>query len=183
MVLNCLVSVYLMLYCFLFTRIYKQFTALKCYDELTLIQKGKLKSYWERLSVIWFFPCADLEGVGGQGARTPTEKSQKYRASLQYWSDSPVKPHSLQASIQCWAIIGPPVKRHLNGVSLEDRYWPDLSGIWIHSPPKKRKKKQCQSWTPSEKTWEKSIKCKACRVFYRFFATSWINSIIQEHEC
>ena len=23
----------------------------------------------------------------------------------------------------------------------------------------------------------------ACRVFYRFFATSLINSIIQEHEC
>ena len=27
------------------------------------------------------------------------------------------------------------------------------------------------------------VKCKACRAFYRFFATSLINSIIQEHEC
>ena len=29
----------------------------------------------------------------------------------------------------------------------------------------------------------KAIKCQACRVFYRFFATSLINLIIQEHEC
>ena len=29
----------------------------------------------------------------------------------------------------------------------------------------------------------KVIKCEACRAFYYFFATSLINSIIQEHEC
>ena len=29
----------------------------------------------------------------------------------------------------------------------------------------------------------KVIKCEACRAFYLFFATSFINSIIQEHEC
>ena len=29
----------------------------------------------------------------------------------------------------------------------------------------------------------KKIKCEACRAFYLFFATSLINSIIQEHEC
>ena len=32
-------------------------------------------------------------------------------------------------------------------------------------------------------SWGKMIKCKACRAFYHFFATSLINSIIQEHEC
>ena len=32
------------------------------------------------------------------------------------------------------------------------------------------------------KSWEKEIKCKACGAFYLFFATSFINSIIQEHE-
>ena len=26
-------------------------------------------------------------------------------------------------------------------------------------------------------------KCEACRVFYLFFATSLINSLIQKHEC
>ena len=29
----------------------------------------------------------------------------------------------------------------------------------------------------------KEIKCEACRALYLFFATSLINSIIQEHEC
>ena len=27
------------------------------------------------------------------------------------------------------------------------------------------------------------IKCEACRAFYLFFATSLINSIMQEYEC
>ena len=30
---------------------------------------------------------------------------------------------------------------------------------------------------------KKEIKCEACRAFYHLFATSLINSIIQEHEC
>ena len=30
---------------------------------------------------------------------------------------------------------------------------------------------------------KKEIKCEACRAFYLFFATSFINSIIHEHEC
>ena len=29
---------------------------------------------------------------------------------------------------------------------------------------------------------KREIKCEACRAFYLFFATSLINSIIQEHE-
>ena len=29
----------------------------------------------------------------------------------------------------------------------------------------------------------KEIKCEACRAFYLFYATSLINSIMQEHEC
>ena len=35
----------------------------------------------------------------------------------------------------------------------------------------------------SIKGLDKAIKWEACRAFYRFFATSLINSIIQEHEC
>ena len=29
----------------------------------------------------------------------------------------------------------------------------------------------------------KGIKCEVCQAFYRFFAKSFINSIIQEHKC
>ena len=49
-------------------------------------------------------------------------------------------------SIQCWAIIGTPAKRHLNGVSLASRRWPAYSGIWLvplslpHQLKKKKKK-------------------------------------------
>ena len=50
---------------------------------------------------------------------------------------SPEKSQSYQASIPCWAIIGPPAKRHLNGVSLAGRWWPAYSGTWILSYQKK----------------------------------------------
>ena len=65
--------------------------------------------------------CTDPER--GQGVRTPhpPEKSQKYRVPYQYWSGSPLKPHSYQASIKCWATIGPPAKRRLNSVLLAGR--------------------------------------------------------------
>ena len=47
---------------------------------------------------------------GRAGVRTPPppEKSRKIRVSKQYRSRSPEKSQSYQASIQCWAIIGPP---------------------------------------------------------------------------
>ena len=60
------------------------------------------------------------KGRGGRGLG-PSEKSQKYRVSLQYWSGSPETSQRYQASIYCWNIIGPPTKRHLNGVSLVGR--------------------------------------------------------------
>ena len=45
---------------------------------------------------------------GTGGPDPPPEKSQKIRISKQYWSRSPENSQSYQASIQCWAIIGPP---------------------------------------------------------------------------
>ena len=59
----------------------------------------------------------------------------------QYWSGSPEKSQSYQASIQCWAIICTPAKRHLNVVSLAGRRWPHFSGIWIQLLTKNKKKK------------------------------------------
>ena len=35
----------------------------------------------------------------------------------------------------------------------------------------------------NELNWRKEITYEACRAFYLFFATSLINSIMQEHEC
>ena len=44
------------------------------------------------------------------------------------------KSQGCQAGIQCWAIIGTPAKRHLNGVSLTGRCGPAYDSIWILSP-------------------------------------------------
>ena len=72
----------------------------------------------------WDMTCADPDEE--QVVRTPPPPpqpyiSQKYRVSWQYWSGSPEKSQSYQASIQCWAIIGTPAKHHLNRVSLAGR--------------------------------------------------------------
>ena len=56
------------------------------------------------------------------------------------WIRSPEKSQSSQASIQCWAIMGPPAKCHLNGISLVGQWWPDFSGSWILSPVIKENK-------------------------------------------
>ena len=102
------------------------------------------------------FSCKDSEGVGDRGPDLPPGKSQKYRVSKQYGSESLGKLHSYLAS--CLATIGPPAKRYFNGVTLAGRWWPALSGIRIISPLsphklKKKKKKRCPSWTPSDKTF------------------------------
>ena len=70
-------------------------------------------------------------GGGTGGPDGPPLKSQKYRVSLQYWYGSPEKSQSKLARIQCSFIIGSPAKRHLNGISLEGRWWPAYSVIWI----------------------------------------------------
>ena len=46
-------------------------------------------------------------GDRGSGPPPPL-KNHKNRVSKQYWSGSPEKSLSYQASIQCWANIGPP---------------------------------------------------------------------------
>ena len=55
---------------------------------------------------------ANPEG-GGTGGPDPPWKSHKFRVSKQYWSRSPEKSQSYEASIQCWAIIGPPMMARL----------------------------------------------------------------------
>ena len=62
-------------------------------------------------------------GGFGHGVLTPLplKNQKKIRVSQQYWPGSPENSQSYQASIQCWAIIGQPAKRLLNGVLLAGR--------------------------------------------------------------
>ena len=72
--------------------------------------------------------------------------------NIEFFSSTGLNPLKI-TKIQCWAIMGPPAKRHLNGVSLAGLSWSAKSGIWIIPPLSKLKKKikGCQSWTPLTK--------------------------------
>ena len=64
------------------------------------------------------------------GSRPPL-KNHKNIGFLNNTAPDPLKSQSYQASIQCWAIIGMPEKRNLNGVSLAGQCWTVYSGILI----------------------------------------------------
>ena len=100
-------------------------------------------------------------GGGGQGARTLDLKGNKNIWCLSNTGPDPWKNHKAtlyQASIHLWVIIDPPAKRHLNGVSLADRWWPAYSGILILPPLIQKNPKTTQSWTPSDKTsWIRAL--------------------------
>ena len=49
---------------------------------------------------------------GGEGVWTPLKNHKAIGFSKQYCPGSPEKSQSYQVSIQCWAIIGPPVSQH-----------------------------------------------------------------------
>ena len=65
-------------------------------------------------------PCAD-PGGGGRGSGPPPGKLLKNIGFLSNTGPDPLKSQSYQSSIQCWAVIDPPAKCHLNGVSQAGR--------------------------------------------------------------
>ena len=95
-------------------------TELRCVTKLTwaLLLIHVLISCEQTSMCTTYISCADPKGVGTGVPDPPPWKITKYRVSQQYWSGSPEKSKSYQASVQCWAIIGTPAKRNLNGVSL-----------------------------------------------------------------
>ena len=59
---------------------------------------------------------------GGQGVQTPPENHNNIGFICNYTGPDPLTNHkATKPGIQCWAIIGTPVKCHLNGVSLAGR--------------------------------------------------------------
>ena len=103
-----------------------------------LLSCGCFRCFWVSSSC-----CSGFGGRGGGGqnigflcntAVRTLEKSQSY-----------------QASIQCWAIIGPPAKYHLMPFhGMPGHWWPAFNA----TPHKKAKKPpKSLSWTPSGKTF------------------------------
>ena len=143
---------------------------------------------WHGVYTICIYSCADPEGGGGSGP--PPGKVQKYMVSLKLFlailARTPLKSQSYQSSIQCSVLIGPPAKRHLNGVSLAGHWWPVNSGIWILPRLIKLKKnnKKRQSWTPSESTsWIRAclFSCPMMGIIISFLSISMMSVIQRTH--
>ena len=128
------------------------------FDWVSVVMKWILMPQLARcLHNLYLFMCGSRGGVAGPDP--PPGKVQKYMVSLKLFlailARTPLKSQSYQSSIQCWVLIGPPAKRHLNGVSLAGHWLPVNSGIWILPPLiklKTKQKKTRQSWTPSDST-------------------------------
>ena len=58
-----------------------------------------------------YWACADPEG-GGAGSADPHLENHKNIGFLRNIDPDPLKSQSHRVSIQCWAIIGMPAKRH-----------------------------------------------------------------------
>ena len=91
-----------------------------------------------------------MRGRGSGPPPPPPEKSQNI-GFLSNTGPDPLKN-------QCWALIGTPTKRHLKGVSLACRKWPDYSDIWILGPHRLQKNKTNKTKNdvevgPSDKTF------------------------------
>ena len=121
----------------------------------------------------------------------PTEKYKKYMVSLKLFlailARTTLKSQSYQSSIQCWALIGPPAKRHLNGVLLAGHWLPVNSGIWILPPLiklKTKNKKTRQSWTLSDATsWIRAclFSCPMMSIIISFLSISMMSVIQRSH--
>ena len=85
---------------------------------------------------------------GGAGGPDSLRNHKNIGFISKYWSRTVEKPQCYKASIQCWAIVGTPAKRHLNGVSPTGRWWPANGSILILSSTKFKNKLD-----PSDKTF------------------------------
>ena len=84
----------------------------------------------------------------GQGVRTHQPPENLKNSG--FLSNMCLDPLKNETNIQCRGIIGPPEKRHLNGVSLAARCWSDFSGILFLSPHTNYKKRT-PGWVPLTK--------------------------------
>ena len=87
-------------------------------------------------------PCADREG--GQGSGPPPLKNHKNIGFSSNTGPDPLKNCSYQSSIQWWAIIGTPAKRHFMAFRwrADDDPLIVVLGSFLPSSKKKKKKKK-----------------------------------------
>ena len=71
-----------------------------------------------------------------RGDRGPNMKNHKNKGFLSNTGSDSLKNH--KATKPTFNTGPSSAKRHLNGVSLEGRWWPDFSCIWIHTSTKRK---------------------------------------------
>ena len=103
--------------------------------------------------------CGSRGGTGGPDPPPPMKNHKNIGFSSNTVPDS-LKNRSYQASIQCWGIIGTPVKHHLMAFHWRAHDGPLIVvlGSFLPSSTKKKEnknknKKRSLSWTPSDKTF------------------------------
>ena len=97
---------------------------------------------------------------GGRGSGPPLKNHENIGFLSNTGPDPLKKSQSYQASDECWAIIGPPVKRFLNGVPLAADDVPFITVFGSYNPNQLRKKIRYQIWTLSDKTfWIRAGHC------------------------
>ena len=103
------------------------------------------------VTIHYLVPCVDPEG--GQGIRTPPPlKNHKNIEFLSNTGPDPLKFSKLpnESSIQRWAIIGTPTKRHLKAFRWRAYDGPLLVIFGSSLPKKKKTKKRCQNSGPDQ---------------------------------
>ena len=101
--------------------------------------------------ISWNYMCGSREGDRGSGPPPPTHplKNHKNTGFSSNTGPDSLKNRSCEASILCWAFIGMPAKHRFAGGPMMARLKWDLDP----PSPHQLKKKRCQSWIPSDKTF------------------------------
>ena len=104
--------------------------------------------------------CADPEGGGDKGSGPPPPlKNHKNIGFSRNTGPDPLKNRNYQASIQCWAIISTPAKRHLIAFRWRADNGPLIVVLGSSLSPHQLKKK-LSKLTPSDKT----VWIRACTI-------------------
>ena len=106
------------------------FTQIRCLSRVLYIQCTILTKLYVAL---WKFPLAG-KGLKWELLQDTVSHCMGGSREGDRRSGPPEKSQSYQASIPCWAIIGQPAKRHLNGVSLAGWWRLIYSDLWILYP-------------------------------------------------
>ena len=146
-------------------------------EEMSFKEKGNGRTKTNHNTSPWAFGSGELKTVGGEdGSSKPPEPPLDMTPS---YLDMEISNNPRNCPSDVWyillTIVMSQIKKYrilplVATVIYKKNYIEDLTWVLMFY------------WN-YQTSWEKEIKCEAFWAFYLIFATSLINSIIQEHEC